>query len=385
MLTPRRRNQWRVNRYLWLCLGYSAIWLLIRASQLGTHSRTLLLIVFLAAVLNVATRTLVAFRNERGTTGSLGWIFTSVDISMIACAVRLTGKAASDLWLLYFFVMVTETLSVSIRAEMVLTGLVFVGLTAAEWPVSDWMGYATRLFFLFITGAVARRIHANIQAHDDQMSHLRERLAVEQEKSRLAREIHDGVGREIVNAILGLEIASRLAQSGSNYEEVRVCVRENIDLLRSAMDSTRLLVFETRPWTVDEEGGGPLTDRLTEYAHRFADRAQVVVDIRLDDAVNGLSQTAAFTLLRVMQEALNNIAKHAQARRVVIRVKCPLGHFGLMVRDDGCGFDTSALAASSGMGLSGMRERARQIGGRVDIVSRPGAGSTVMLAAPLGQ
>ena len=209
---------------------------------------------------------------------------------LIAIAVNLTGRLQSDLWLIYFFVVVTETLSVSVKAEITLDAIVAIGYTVAIWPVEDWMAYSTRLVFLFLTGAVARRLHANAESRSAQLSQLREVLEVEKEKSRLAREIHDGVGREIVNVILGLEVAARTAdKSDPPAENVAGLVRDNIAILRSAMDSTRQLIFESRPWTLDDSSG-KLSERIEEYARRFADRNGVDVYDDADKAQNDQNQ-----------------------------------------------------------------------------------------------
>lgn len=389
-----------------------------KGARLTGHLRADLLLIYLIAVANVGTRSLIAYRSPRGTSGELGWVFTAVDIVLIACAVHITGRLSSDLWLIYFFLVVTETLSVSVKAEIALDIIVALGYTAAVWPVADRMTFATRLFFLFLTGAIARRLHSNAETRGAQVSRLREELKVEQEKSRLAREIHDGVGREIVNAILGLEVAARLAElpprppspergtsesgrvagvpseplpSGTGGEEragvrsepaaVSQLIRENIGLLRSAMESTRQLIFETRPWTLDESASR-LGERIAEYARRFADRTGMTVDVYCDAAIDDVPESTAFAILRVMQESLNNAAKHAGAKSITIRAACVGHEMRLTVIDDGVGFDASAVDGD-GIGLKSMSERANALRGRLDIDSAPGRGSTIVLTVPL--
>lgn len=366
-----------------MCLAFSAVWLGVKGSALASPQRADLIIVYVIAVLNVGTRTLIAYRSPKGTSGQLGWAFTGVDIVLIAVAVNLTGRLSSDLWLIFFFLVVTETLSVSVKAEMMLDIIVALGYTAAVWPVADWMTYTTRLVFLFLTGAVARRMHSNAEIRNTQLSQLREVLEVEKEKSRLAREIHDGVGREIVNVILGLEVAARTAdKSTPPAEAVSGIVRENIAILRSAMDSTRQLIFETRPWTLDESAG-KLSDRIEEYARRFADRTGVIVDVDVDAAIDELPQSTSFAILRIMQESLNNAAKHAQASTIHIRAICVDKEMRLTIVDDGVGFDLGARGGD-GIGLKAMRERAGALRGRVDIDSSVGQGTTISLTVPTG-
>lgn len=361
-------------------MATSGVWLWIKGAVLPAHERSDLIIVFLIAIVNVAVRSLIAYRSPKGTSGDLGWIFSAIDIVLIACAVNLTGRLASDLWLIYFFVVVTETLSVSVKAELTLDILVAAGYTFAIWPIVDGLTFATRLAFLFLTGAVARRLHSNAEYRRAQLSQLREELKVEQEKSRLAREIHDGVGREIVNAILGLEIAARTAERVSG-EEAAPVIRENIGLLREAMDSTRQLIYETRPWTLDGDEGA-LSERIAQYARRFADRTRVAVDVGADSAVDGIAQSSAFAILRVIQESLNNAAKHARATSITIRAECVDNQVRLTVVDDGVGFDPAGVVGD-GIGLKAMRERAEAMRGKIKIDSTPGRGTTIVLTVPL--
>jgi signal transduction histidine kinase len=272
---------------------------------------------------------------------------------------------------------------VSVKAEITLDLIVAVGYTIAVWPVNEAMSYTTRLVFLFLTGAVARRLHSNAELRSAQVSQLREVLEVEKEKSRLAREIHDGVGREIVNAILGLEVAARTSEKKTPDDNATPgLIRENVAILRSAMDSTRQLIFETRPWTLDESAG-KLTDRIEEYARRFADRTGVAVAVDSSSEIDDLPQPTAFAILRVMQESLNNAAKHAQASSINIHAICVDKEVRLTVVDDGAGFDLSTRAGD-GIGLKSMRERAATLRGRVDIVSAPGQGTAVTLIVPVG-
>jgi signal transduction histidine kinase len=215
-------------------------------------------------------RSWVAFRSPTGSSGQWGWAFTVVDIALLAVVVRLTGGLRSDLWLFYLLLSVTETLSAAVKAELLLLALVGMGYTLAVWPVTDWPDLLLRLFFLAVVSAIARRLHLNAQERRRQLAVLREQLGLAEEKSRVSRELHDGLGREIVNVILGLEVARRVAPK--EPAQVPALLEENIALLRVAMNDTRDLIFQTRPWTVDGEGVA-FGARLERYASSRTGRA----------------------------------------------------------------------------------------------------------------
>ena len=380
-MAARKQDASRINRYLWLCLLFVGGSLCVQYRNYSHEIRTDLLWVFLCGVGCVALRSYCGHRSSAGTTGQWGWAFTTVDIVLIAIVVRLTGGLRSDLWLMYFLLVVTETLSDSVKAELLLTCLVCLGYTWAVWPLTAPLSLTTHLFFLFVTGAVARRLHAGAETRARQVSRLREELSLEREKGRVAREIHDGVGREIVNAILGLEVARRVAEKDPG--SAGPMIGENIDLLRLAMEDTRQLIFETNPWTVEVGDGAGFCGRLTTYARRFADRAGVQVHVECDTAADALAPRSQFLVLRIVQEALNNAAKHANASSVVISLSLNETMLVACVADDGSGFDIAAGAGKSGMGLQSMRDRARELGGVVRIVSAVSSGTTVTLSVPM--
>ncbi|BDI31769.1 hypothetical protein CCAX7_38200 [Capsulimonas corticalis] len=380
LLAARKHDAWRINRYLWLCLLFVGGSLGVQYRHYTPAVRSDLVCVFICAVVCVGLRSYCGYRSKAGTTGQWGWAFTCVDIILIAIVVRLTGGLHSDLWLIYFLLLVTETLSDSVKAELLLTCLVGVGYTWAVWPLTAPLSFTTHLFFLFVTGAVARRLHGGAEARARQVSRLREELSLEREKGRVAREIHDGVGREIVNAILGLEVAKRVAEK--DPASAGPMIGENIGLLRSAMEDTRQLIFETNPWTLEAGDGAGFCGRLSTYARRFADRTGVQVHVECDTVADQLAPRSQFLMLRIIQEALNNAAKHANASSVVISLALNGSTLTARVADDGVGFDTSNSEAS-GMGLQSMRDRARDLGGVIRIASEVSSGTTVTLSVPI--
>ncbi len=380
MLTPKQREMWRVNKYIWVSLAFTFAWLWVRHNGFDRATQIYLAWTLAAGCANLALRSGIAFRSPAGTTGQWGWAFSIADIVLIAVAVHYTGGLHSDLWLLYVLLSVTETLSVSVKAELLLLALTIVGYTAATWPIHEHTAFVTRLFFLCVVSAIARRLYLNAEERARQLAALREQLGVAEEKSRVARELHDGLGREIVNVILGLEVARRAADK--RPEQVPALLEENLALLRVAMNDTRALIFQTRPWTLDGDGGAAVTERLTGYARQFADRTGLAVQILGDLGDVALSPQTAFGLLRVIQEALNNVAKHAQASEVTITL-CRANHFlEASVSDNGVGFSKLQSMLKSGIGLQSMRERAHDLGGMLEVASQSGSGTVITLRIP---
>lgn len=353
----------------------------MRFPDISYAYRQKIVLVFICAFLNVALRSLYAYKTLTGTTGVVGWVFTAFDIAIISIAVRFTGGIHSDIRFIFFMIVVMETLNVSLASEIGLMVMVFIGFMGAVWPVADTLTLISHLFFLYLTGAVARRLHDNSAVRSAQASLLHEQLTVEQEKSRVAREIHDGIGREIVNAILGLEIASRVAEK--EPESVVPMINDNVAILRSAMNSTRNLVFETRPWSANGSENTVTVDLVQHCLQQFEQRNDIKISLNLIDDINQMGSTEAFALMRILQEALINISKHARAENVLVHFSRERDSIRMLITDDGKGFDPIQIAYAQGIGISAMRERAMAVGGTFDIRSNPGNGTSISAALPV--
>jgi signal transduction histidine kinase len=140
----------------------------------------------------------------------------------------------------------------------------------------------------------------------------------------------------------------------------------------------RLLIHELRPPVLEREGlVGALRQRLDVVERRVGIEARVLMEELID-----LPATIEEILYRIAQEALNNALKHAEATTVTVRIRPEGDQVVLEVTDDGQGFDPEAPQHRGGMGLDSMRERTRQMGGVLEIVSAPGEGTTVRVAVP---
>jgi signal transduction histidine kinase len=197
--------------------------------------------------------------------------------------------------------------------------------------------------------------------------------AQELERTRLARELHDETGQALTSILLGLK---ELEQGvGPGQTERVAAVRK---LVVSTLQGVRRLAVELRPAALDDFGLAPALERLVEN-HRQHKEIAIDLEIRIGD--ERLPADVETTMYRIVQEALTNIAKHAQATRISVLVTRKQNAAVVVVEDDGGGFD--AASPTAGLGLSGMRERVALVGGKLRLETSPGAGTTIAAEVPL--
>jgi two-component system sensor histidine kinase UhpB len=209
--------------------------------------------------------------------------------------------------------------------------------------------------------------------------------AQEEERKRIARELHDEAGQALTTLIIGLERGEQ-SMAGEHLEHSRATVRRLRDLAVQTLEEIRNLALDLRPSLLDDLG---LVAAVRWYARTSATRADLDVDVALDglDERDRLPPDVETTVFRVVQEGLTNIVKHARARRVAVElVRAP---DGLIVRvsDDGRGmppFDVAAAERTGHLGLFGMVERAKLLGGEITIGPRAGGGTRLELRLPVG-
>ena len=205
--------------------------------------------------------------------------------------------------------------------------------------------------------------------------------AQEDERRRLSRELHDGLGQELTALILGLKALERATPEDAPGRERLLEVERIVNGIgRAAHD----LAVEVRPTALDDIG---LASALSAYVARWSERTGLATEFQplgLDgDRLPPEVETAVY---RVVQEALNNVAKHAEARRVSVMVARQDGELVTLVEDDGRGFDPERAGAGSGrrsLGLLGMRERVGLVGGTLVVESGDGEGTVVQARIPL--
>jgi signal transduction histidine kinase/ligand-binding sensor domain-containing protein len=199
----------------------------------------------------------------------------------------------------------------------------------------------------------------------------RERAVVD-ERNRLARELHDSAAQSMYGVTLLAEVASRLLSIG-RADQIAGYLREMKDTAKASLAEMRLLIYELRPPVLQEEG---LASALQARLEAVESRSGLETQFHLDGAL-GLDARVEEALFRIAQEALNNVLKHAHAHRVVVSLGQDEQFVALEIADDGTGFDLARARRSGGLGLRGMKERAAEIGARLQIESDAGSGTTV--------
>jgi PAS domain S-box-containing protein len=213
----------------------------------------------------------------------------------------------------------------------------------------------------------------------------------EEERTRIAREVHDELGSLLValkmdvgwlDKRLGEQQAREPAAAQDMRERMRCKCRNMSRLIENAVGNVGRIITDLRPSILDHQG---LWAALEWQAQDFVQSAELALDWDMQAAsgLPELPEPAAMAVFRIFQEMLSNVGRHAQARRVAIRIAADEGVLTLSVRDDGRGAPPEAFEAPTAYGVMGMRERARHLGGSILIRSLPGEGSTFELTWPL--
>ena len=193
----------------------------------------------------------------------------------------------------------------------------------------------------------------------------------ETERRRLARELHDETGQALTSILLGLKDLER-----DVGPEALAAVR---GLVESALGDVRRLSVELRPPALDDFG---LSAALERLASVVGERSPFTLDVSVNVPTGALPAEHETAIYRIVQEALTNVVKHASATRVDIVVVSTERVVRAVVEDDGAGFAVGQVREHA-LGLVGMRERAQLLGGRVQVESSPGRGTTVLVELPL--
>ncbi len=224
------------------------------------------------------------------------------------------------------------------------------------------------------------RILGEAQEYQSRLQHLSSQVlaAHEEERKRIARELHDDTAQALTSILVRLRLLERSVDDG----DARGTVEELRDLTAATLDSVRRMAVDLRPSALDDLG---LVAALRSYTEKFSQRWPIQVGFASNGLRRRLPAPVELVLYRVIQEALSNVAKHSGARRVEVRLSRKQNVLTAAVSDDGRGFQLDRVVESGrgGLGLFGMGERLALVGGSLDIDSRPGEGTTVTARVPL--
>jgi signal transduction histidine kinase len=234
---------------------------------------------------------------------------------------------------------------------------------------------------------LVRRSIATLQQSERALKDQTERLQMlshklldiqENERRAVARELHDEIGQALTGLKLSLEMADRLP-----HEPARESVRGAVSLANNLISRVRNLSLDLRPAALDDLG---LLPALLWHFERYTKQTGVQVDFRHQGLEGRRFERDMETVAcRIIQEALTNVARHAHAKLVEVRVWVDDVSLNLRVEDHGVGFDAQALVGASSSGLVGMEERASILGGSLRIDTQPGRGTHLVAELPLLQ
>ncbi|HZK25523.1 MAG TPA: histidine kinase [Oscillospiraceae bacterium] len=226
----------------------------------------------------------------------------------------------------------------------------------------------------------------NTNAKLDELQ-LRQQLSVriikaqEEERLRVAREIHDGPAQSMANVVLRAEICEKLMVL--EPEKVKEELHDLKAMVKESLQEVRKIIFNLRPMVLDDLG---IVPTLRRFISELQKHAKLTIDlVVLGGEESRLPKTLEVAIFRIVQEALNNINKHAQAQRCIIKLEILPNRLNISVIDDGRGFDTQLFTTTNteSFGLIGMRERVELLRGEMEITSAPGSGTEIQIIIPI--
>jgi signal transduction histidine kinase len=224
-----------------------------------------------------------------------------------------------------------------------------------------------------LASEVAERTRA-----ENRVKALLERLVTveEGERRRLARELHDELGQQLTALRLTLSMLKQVDRKAEMRKHLEIA-----DRIAARLDhDVDRLAWALRPAALDEFG---LVPALDTFVRQWSEHHRIPADLEASELTPRLPGDVENHLYRVVQEALNNVIKHAQATRARITLDQSDHRLRLAIHDNGCGFDTASVRSHSGMGLTGLRERAALIGAEIEIESSLASGTTVTVEMPI--
>jgi PAS domain S-box-containing protein len=249
----------------------------------------------------------------------------------------------------------------------------------------DESGEAAAIIAVAADISERKRAQAALERSEEQLRALSARLERlrEEDRTRIAREIHDELGQTLTGLMMDLRwleshveewAAPRRAEALERIVEARRVIDETVKAVQS-------IAADLRPGVLDKLG---LAAALEYEARRFQERMGVPCLIRRDETLPPLSPEVTTALFRIFQECLTNVARHAGARHVWVDLRAADGEIRLSVEDDGRGLNEGAVERSTSLGLLGIRERVTMLGGSVRFALRDGGGTAVSVRVPTG-
>lgn len=322
------------------------------------------------------------------------YLWTAGVLAFDSAVVFLYGDPTSDIYLAYLLpvLFAAATLPAS-GAALALAGSVLAYLVIIFTLDGEMAGdevvlrAATFAVVGLLGGYLAREQQREIGIRADQERHLSELLgkvisAQEDERKRIARELHDGPLQAL--SMVSMQLGHVEEMGAEDFAKSQSRIAELRAALRRTLRDVRLMIQDLRPSALDDLG---LVSALREFAEARCDAAGVRLDWDIAGRPHHLPPPVETAVFRIVQEGVNNVVRHAHARKARVALRFEDGHLYASVEDDGVGFDPEQRRRSMDgrhVGLLGMEERTTLVGGTLEIESAPAHGTTVRAAIPLG-
>jgi len=244
---------------------------------------------------------------------------------------------------------------------------------------------------LSVVGSAMGMLTGDLQSVSTQLGELSQRQglgikiikAQEDERQRIAREIHDGPAQSMSNVVLKAEICEKLMES--DVEASKIELKELKSVVKDSLQDVRRIIYNLRPMSLDDLG---LIPTLQRYINTFIEQTGISVILKARGNYEDIKPVISLTIFRVMQESLSNIKKYANAKKVSVNIENLNNYIIFSIIDDGIGFDINEAKKKhfnidSGFGLFSMRERVELLQGEFELISEKGKGTKITVKVPI--
>jgi two-component system sensor histidine kinase DegS len=209
--------------------------------------------------------------------------------------------------------------------------------------------------------------------------------AQEDERKRIARDIHDGPAQYVASAVMRIDFAKKVIEK--DLDKGMMELSELKEVLKTALKEIRAIIFDLRPMSLDDLG---LAHTIQEYVKSIKEEKDIKIELKIkpiDDEIEPIIQVAVY---RIIQEILNNVKKHSKAKNVEVKLDYGLKYLMIVVSDDGVGFDVEETlkkvkTQGTNYGLLGIIERVNQLQGEFELESKKGVGTKFKIKLPVNR
>ncbi|HEX7056201.1 MAG TPA: sensor histidine kinase [Bacilli bacterium] len=249
---------------------------------------------------------------------------------------------------------------------------------------AETIGSQLNVVMEYLSGDLNQVTRILESAKNRQLLGLKIILAQEEERRRIAREIHDGVAQSLANVVLRSEIVERMLGK-HDYAAIKDEVADLKGQVRNSLEDIRKIIFNLRPMALDDLG---LIPTLRKFTHDFEDKTKIRTSFELIGKEMRLPSAMEVAIFRLVQEAFNNVVKHANASFVSLELTMQTQMVKIVISDNGVGFNVGSVQAQndgSHFGLIGMKERIELLEGRFEITSVIKEGTTISMLIPISE